>query len=300
MGPGLARTFHHLDFPLEDLLARKRGRKVSVCIPARDEAATIGPIVRTLRAGPLGSSGLIDEVLVIDDGSSDGTAEAAASAGGRVVRAAEVLVQHGVDPGKGQALWRAVFASEGDIVAFFDADVTNFEPSFVTGVLGPVLSHDDVALVKAFYQRPLEGRETGGGRVTELVARPLISVLLPHLSGVVQPLAGEVAAPREVLEQLPFAQGYGVELGLLADVAATFGVGSIAQVDLGRRVHRNRPVPELAPQAVAIIQVALDRAGAAGRAPSATLVVPGAAPLTVSTGDLPPLLEVPAYTRRSA
>ena len=225
----------------------------------------------------------------------------AAAAGARVVRAAEVLGQHGGGPGKGQALWRAVFASDGDIVAFLDADVTNFRPSFVAGLLGPVLAHDDVALVKAFYERPLDGQATGGGRVTELVARPLIAVLLPHLSGIVQPLAGECAAPREVLERLSFAPGYGVELGLLADVASRFGPGSIAEVDLGTRAHRNRPVSELAPQAVAIVQVALERAGLTSRGPaSATLVVPGADPLTVSSGDLPPLVDVPAYTRRSA
>jgi glucosyl-3-phosphoglycerate synthase len=218
-----------------------------------------------------------------------------------VVRAADVLGQHGGGPGKGQALWRAVAACEGDVVAFLDADVTNFQPSFVAGLLGPVLTDEDVALVKAFYERPLDGQATGGGRVTELVARPLIAVLLPHLSDVVQPLAGECAAPREVLERLPFSSGYGVELGLLADVAAHFGRGSIAEVDLGTRAHRNRPVSDLAPQAVAIVQVALERAGMTARGPaSATLAVPGAAPVTVSSGDLPPLVDVPAYTRRSA
>jgi glucosyl-3-phosphoglycerate synthase len=301
MVPARSRAFHHRDFPLESLAAAKGGRRVSVCLPARDESATIGPILRALLSGRVAASGLVDEVLVVDDGSTDGTAEVARSAGARVVRAADVLGQHGGEPGKGQALWSAVFASEGDVVAFLDADVTNFQPSFVAGLLGPVLTYDDVALVKAFYDRPFEGQATGGGRVTELVARPLIAVLLPHLSGIVQPLAGECAAPREVLERLPFAQGYGVELGLLADVASRFGLGSIAEVDLGTRAHRNRPVSELAPQAVAIVQVALDRAGVPAREqPSATLVVPGAAPRTVASGDLPPLLDVPAYTRRSA
>ncbi len=301
MAPGRSRAFHHGDFSLESLAAAKRGRLVSVCLPARDESATIGPILGALLSGPVAASGLLDEVLVVDDGSTDGTAEVARSAGARVVRAADVLGDLGEEAGKGQALWSAVFASEGDVVAFLDADVTNFAPSFVIGLLGPVLTCDDVALVKAFYDRPLEGRATGGGRVTELVARPLIAVLLPHLAGVVQPLAGECAAPREVLERLPFPQGYGVELGLLADVASRFGPDSIAEVDLGTRAHRNRPVSELAPQAVAIVQVALDRAGvpARGRS-SATLVVPGADERTVSSADLPPLLEVPAYTRRAA
>jgi glucosyl-3-phosphoglycerate synthase len=301
MVPGRSRAFHHRDFPLESLAAAKRGRRVSICLPARDESATIGPILRALLSGPVAASGLVDEVLVVDDGSTDGTADVARSAGARVVRAADVLGQHGGEPGKGQAMWSAVFASEGDVVAFLDADVTNFRPSFVAGLLGPVLTFDDVALVKAFYERPLDGQATGGGRVTELVARPLIAVLLPHLSGVVQPLAGECAAPREVLERLPFAQGYGVELGLLADVASRFGLDSIAEVDLGTRAHRNRPVSELAPQAVAIVQAALERAGVPARGQSsATLVVPGAAPQTVASGDLPPLLDVPAYARRSA
>jgi glucosyl-3-phosphoglycerate synthase len=301
MVTGRSRAFHHHDFPIDTLAARKRGRRVSICLPARDEAATVGTIVRDLLSGPLAASGLVDEVLVVDDGSTDATADVAASTGARVVRAEDVLGQHGGGPGKGQALWRAVFASDGDVVAFLDADVTNFQPSFVAGLLGPVLSYDDVALVKAFYERPFDGQATGGGRVTELVARPLIAVLLPHLSGIVQPLAGECAAPREVLEGLRFAQGYGVELGLLADVASRFGLGSIAEVDLGVRAHRNRPVSELAPQAVAIVQVALERAGVTARGQAAaTLVVPGADPLTVSSGDLPPLLDVPAYTRRSA
>jgi glucosyl-3-phosphoglycerate synthase len=298
---GRARTFHHRDFRLEDLAARKRGRRVSICLPARDEATTVGPIVRSLLTGEVAGSGLVDEVLVVDDGSTDGTAGVAKSVGARVVRAAEVLGQHGVGPGKGQAMWRAVAASEGDVVAFLDADVTNFQPSFVAGLLGPVLTYEDVALVKAFYERPIDGRATGGGRVTELVARPLIAVLLPHLSEVVQPLAGECAAPREVLERLPFAGGYGVELGLLADVASHFGRGSIAEVDLGTRAHRNRPLSELTPQAVAIMQVAMERAGmtAPGQA-SATLVVPGGSPVSVSSGDLPPLVDVPGYARRSA
>lgn len=306
-GPMLAgrpRTFHHRDFPLESLAAVKGDRRVSVCLPARNEEATVGSIVGAL-CGPVMATGLVDEVLVVDDASTDDTAAVARSAGARVVRAADVLAQHlgqpGGEPGKGQAMWSAVFASEGEIIAFLDADVTNFQPSFLAGLLGPVLTYDDVALVKAFYDRPLDGKATGGGRVTELVARPLISVLLPQLSGIVQPLAGECAAPRRVVEQLPFAHGYGVDLGLLADVASNFGLGSIAEVDLGTRAHRNRPISELAPQAVAIVQVAIDRAGLTARGMgSASLVVPGADPVTVTSGDLPPLVGVPAYARRSA
>ncbi len=301
MVAGRSRAFHHREFSLESLAAAKRGRRVSICLPARDEAATVGTIVRSVLTGPIAASGLVDEVLVVDDGSTDGTAQVARSAGARVERAADVLGQHGGGPGKGQALWRAVAASEGDVIAFLDADVTNFRSWFVAGLLGPVLTYDDVAFVKAFYERPLDGQATGGGRVTELVARPLIAVLLPHLSGIVQPLAGECAAPREVLERLPFASGYGVEIGLLADVGSRYGLGSIAEVDLGVRAHRNRPLSELAPQAVAIVQVALERAGMMARGQAvANLVMPGAVPVTVSSGDLPPLVDVPAYTRRTA
>jgi glucosyl-3-phosphoglycerate synthase len=276
----IVRTWHHAEFPEARLRAAKRGRSISVCLPARDEAATIGPIVRVCRD----LRPLVDEVVVVDDGSTDDTGAVALAAGARVVAAADVLPECGPGSGKGEALWKSIHAAHGDLIVWCDADVRNFSPRFVTGLVGPLLSNDDVSLVKGFYDRPLDGRPGEGGRVTELVARPLISILFPHLAAVVQPLGGECAGRREVLEQLPFVQGYGVDLALLVDVAERFGLGAMAQVDLGVRVHRNRPLAELAPQAEAIIATALTRAGLA---------------VTVEVGARPPMIEVPAY-RKSA
>jgi len=235
----------------------KQGRRVSVCIPARDEAATVGPIVNSivsaLTASP-GGAPLVDEVVVIDDGSIDQTAHQAVLAGARVI-ATDTL-----GGGKGQAMRSALKSADGDIIAFVDADVTNFGPHFITGLLGPVLLDESVTLVKGFYQRPLHGAPDGGGRVTELTARPIIDLLFPHLASIEQPLAGETAAPRWILETCGLADGYAVELALLIDVAARFGVETIAQVDLGVRFHRNRPLSELRPQATDILRAALARA----------------------------------------
>jgi glucosyl-3-phosphoglycerate synthase len=239
------------------LARRKRDRSVSVCIPARDEAATVGAIVSSIVESLTARGGgppLVDEVIVADDGSADETTAVAANAGARVVR------REGRTGGKGQAMRSALRAASGDLIVFVDADVTNFGPHFVAGLLGPLLTEDSIALVKGFYERPLHGARGGGGRVTELVARPIIDLLFPHLSGVEQPLAGETAAPRWVLEKFDLADGYAVEVALLVDVAARFGTEAIAQVDLGIREHRNRPLEELRPQATDVLRAALARA----------------------------------------
>ncbi|MHB1582903.1 MAG: glucosyl-3-phosphoglycerate synthase [Acidimicrobiales bacterium] len=252
------RTLRPDDLPLDRVLSAKGGRTVSVCVPARDEEATVGRVVATVAAAHLaaaGGSGLVDELLVVDDGSSDDTAAAAAAAG------AEVLVTPG--GGKGAAMRAALERSAGDVVVFLDADVENTTGTFVLGLAGPLLLDDDLALVKGYYDRPIDGRPSGGGRVTELMARPLLEVLFPHLAAVRQPLAGETAAPRWVLEKVGLADGYGVELALLIDVAARFGTGAIAQVDLGTRIHRNRPLEELRGQATEVLRAALARATAA-------------------------------------
>jgi glucosyl-3-phosphoglycerate synthase len=249
--------FRHRQFDPSVLAESKGDRTVSVCIPARNEAATVGPVVHAIVTGLTAEAGgipLVDEVVVVDDGSTDRTAELARQAGARVIASEAV---HG---GKGQAMRSALKETEGDLVAFVDADVTNFEPHFVIGLLGPLLGDDSVSLVKGFYRRPLQGAPDGGGRVTELMAKPVIDVLFPFLASIEQPLAGETAAPRSVLEKCGLADGYAVELALLIDVAGLFGVESIAQVDLGVRVHRNRPLAELRPQATDILRAALARA----------------------------------------
>jgi glucosyl-3-phosphoglycerate synthase len=256
-----ARRHVHTEYDAAQLAAAKAGRTVSVCIPARDEAGTIGPIVATVVAELTAGGGgvaLVDEVVVVDDGSTDGTAAEAEAAGARVVRG------DAPSGGKGQAMRVALDASRGDLIAFVDGDVSNFAAHFVTGLLGPLLTDEAVTVVKGFYRRPLHDAPAGGGRVTELMARPVIDLLFPALSGIEQPLAGETAAPRWVFDKCPPADGYAVEIALLIDVASRFGVESIAQVDLGVRVHRNRPLDQLRPQATEILAAALARSPLAG------------------------------------
>ncbi|MDP9074596.1 MAG: glucosyl-3-phosphoglycerate synthase [Actinomycetota bacterium] len=289
------RSFDHRDFPAETLVSAKGQRRVSVCLPAQDEEATVGQMVEIIRAQLMQRHRLVDELVVIDDGSTDRTAEVARGAGADVYPADGLLPEH-PGAGKGQAMWKGVNVTTGDLVVFCDADIRDFEPHFVTGLLGPLLMVDGINFVKGCYQRPLDGRAGEGGRVTELVARPLISLLFPHLAGMVQPLAGECAARREVLEQVPFVDGYGVDLGLLIDVARRDGIGAMAQCDLGRRVHRNRPLAELGPQAMAIVQLALSRAGLAPDVglPWGALLRPGVEPLLVPLSERPPLAELAA------
>jgi len=251
-------SYHHGDFSLVELRSMKQVSRISVCIPARDEESTIGPIVETVRRELLEGAELVDDLLVIDDGSTDATAAVASGAGARVVPASNVA---GSRAGKGAAMRRGLAETSGDIVVFLDGDVQSFATHFVTGLLGALLCRKETMLVKACYRRPLGESPTDGGRVTELTARPVLALLFPELSGVVQPLAGEVAVRREALEDVELADGYGVEIGMLIDVARRFGTGSIAQVDLDVRVHRNRPLHELAPQARDVLDVALRRAG---------------------------------------
>jgi glucosyl-3-phosphoglycerate synthase len=263
--PAVVRSFHHGDFAASALVAARAGRRVAVCLPARNEARTLGPIVSSLRStltAPGGGADLVDDIVVVDDGSHDDTAVVARRAGARVIAARTV------GGGKGQAMAVALDETDAELVVFLDGDVENFDPYYVTGLLGPLLSapgpgQPDVALVKGFYERPLHGERGEGGRVTELVARPVIDLLFPQLSAVRQPLAGETAAPRTVLDKTGLAPGYGVELALLIDVARHFGVEQVAQVDLGIRIHRNRPLSELRPQATDVLGAALRRAGVA-------------------------------------
>jgi glucosyl-3-phosphoglycerate synthase len=287
------RLFDHREFDIGALVDVKAaaGQTISVVLPARDEATTVGGIVERLRSALVDDAALVDDVLVVDDRSVDATAAVARDAGARVVRSVDVLPEVGMRAGKGEALWKGVAASTGSLVAFCDADLRDFDPRFVVGLVGPLLLHDDICFVKAFYDRPLDGSPRGGGRVTELMARPLVSALFPSLATIVQPLAGEFAGRRDVLESVPFVEGYGVDLGLLVDVARTCGVESIAQVDLGVRVHRNRPLSELGPMATAILLLALDRAGVP--APRDVILrTPERGEVGVSFGERPPLRQV--------
>lgn len=279
------RTWSACDFDAEALAAAKGATRISVCVPARDEEATVGEVVGVVVSELVERRGLVDEVLVVDDGSVDGTASAARAAGARVLAANEVLSEYGPGTGKGEALWKSLAACQGDLVVWCDADLRRFCAQAVTGLLGPLLTQPSVAFVKATSQRPLAGRPGEGGRVTQLLARPLVSLLFPHLADLHQPLTGEYAGRRDVLEQVPFASGYGVDLGLLIDVAALVGVEAIAQVDLGDRLHRNRPVAELRTVAEDVLRTALSRAGVA---------MPGQ---TGDRPDRPPLASLAGYPR---
>lgn len=259
-----ARRTFDAAYTVEDLIAAKGDQRISVVIPALDEQATVAEVVRSCNI-----PGLVDEIIVMDAGSSDNTALEASAAGARVVREQSVLPRLGRVRGKGEALWKSLYVTSGDLIVFVDADIRDPDSRFVLGLIGPLLTHPDISFVKACYDRPLsiDGtlQATGGGRVTELVARPIIAAHWPSLSGIVQPLSGEYAGRRSLLESIPFIGGYGVELGLLIDVLDTVGIDAIAQVDLGRRIHRNQPDEALGRMAAAIWQAAMARLEDEGR-----------------------------------
>ncbi len=259
------RTWQEPSWTAEELVAAKAGRRVSVVLPALDEEATVGAIVAAILPLTLGAAPLVDELVVMDSGSGDRTIEVASAAGARVVRRTDVVQDLEPWPGKGEVLWRSLAATTGDVVCYIDSDLIDFDPGFVPALLGPLLAEEGVGLVKGFYRRPLRLEtsevDTGGGRVTELLVRPLLAALRPELAGVVQPLGGEYAGTRELLESLPFAAGYGVEIGLLLDTHAAHGLDAIAQVNLGVRKHRNRSLLQLGVMARQILGAALARCG---------------------------------------
>jgi glucosyl-3-phosphoglycerate synthase len=240
---------------------------------------------------------LVDEIVVMDDRSVDATAEVAKRAGASVVQVADVLPTEARGVGKGNALWASVAASSGDIIVWCDGDLTSFTPRYIERLVAPFLLKPTTAFVKGFYERPVDAAGEGGGRNTELVARPLFSLFFPELASVRQPLGGEYAATRSVLEQLPFPMGYGVEVGLLIDCWRMVGSQHMVQVDLGVRRHRHQPLLDLAAQALEIQHTILQRAGVDSTllAHSPTLLQPGRDPRVVNVGERPPLLTLAEY-----
>ncbi len=288
-------TYDHLQFSAADLAVLKGATTVTVALPAKDEASTIGPIVSCIHRELVVEHRVVDELLVIDDHSTDETAEIAAQAGATVLSAADILASYGKGHGKGEALWKSLYASRGDIITWCDADIRNYDNRFVLGILGPLLSNPDIGFVKGFYQRPLRDDGEGGGRVTELMARPLIASLFPGLSGLVQPLSGEFGGRRALLENIEFSQGYAVDLAMLIDLVAAYGPEVIAQVDLGSRIHRNRPLRELGPQSAAILGMALRRAGLEEVPDELELVRPHMGNASVQVGDRPAVATLEGY-----
>jgi len=310
-------NFHHGEF--SDLrrlvqLKDKQGLTVSLVLPTLNEEETIGPIVRRAIREMVGRVPLLDEILVIDSASTDRTREIAEAEGARVVQHPDVLARYGSFKGKGEALWKSLFETTGDLVVWADTDVRNWHPRMVYGTLGPLLHERRLQYVKGYYQRPIvEGgvlREGGGGRVTELVARPLINLFYPELSGFIQPLAGEYAGRRAILEQISFFTGYAVEIGHLIDVAERAGLEGLGQVDLERRVHRNQELEGLSRMSFVILQAVMKRLEERRKARlfaelGSTMKLPrsGRGRLSLEVIELadlerPPMIRIPEYLER--
>lgn len=269
------KTFDPTGWTLGTAIAAKGDTKVSVCLPCRNEAATIGDLVRMIDHALVGT--LVDELIVLDDGSTDGTGEIAAEAGATVVPVDYVHFFHGSARGKGNALWSSLIASSGDVVVWCDGDITSFTPDWIVRLVMPLLVDPELGLVKASYERP--SHLGGGGRTTELVARPLLSLFFPEIAELQQPLAGEYAGRRSMLEEIPFATGWGVEIGLLIDMFNRFGIESLGEVDLGTRLHRHHKLETLAIQAAEVAATLL------ARLPDAPNFASAAPVLKRKTGD---------------
>jgi glucosyl-3-phosphoglycerate synthase len=269
-----ANTSSWCDQTLGDLLDAKAasGLSVSLVVPARNEAATVGDVVGRVREALMETTDLLDEIVVIDSDSTDDTYAVATDAGAVVHRSAEIRPDLGSVPGKGEAMWKSLFVTKGDVLVFMDADLLDWDTHFVPGLLGPLLTRPEIALVKGFYERPLvnvddptdDSAAYEGGRVTELVARPLLNLLFPELAGLVQPLAGEWAVRRSLFDSLSVPTGYAVETTALIDTVRTLGVEAIAQVDLGRRAHRHQALRDLGAMATQIVAAVVERAGLDG------------------------------------
>ena len=310
-------SFHAHEFSdIRKLVALKERQNltISVGLPALNEEKTIGTVIKRVRNALMDRVPLIDQIVVIDSDSEDRTAEIAAELGVPVHRHSQILKELGSHVGKGEALWKSLHVLDGDIVAWIDTDISNIQPRFVYGLLGPLLREPRIQYVKGFYQRPIRQGGTlqaeGGGRVTELMARPLINLFFPELSGMIQPLSGEYAGRRELLERLPFFTGYAVEIGLLIDILEQSGLSAIGQVDLERRIHRNQPLPNLSQMAYVILQGAIRKLEERHRLELLTEV--GRGMKLINTGKdhfnlevreigdeiRPPMISIPAYLER--
>jgi glucosyl-3-phosphoglycerate synthase len=285
---------------------RATGSSVSVVLPALNEEETVGEIVAIIRHDLMQQVPLVDEIVVVDSGSTDRTSAVAAAAGARVVHRDDILPRIPAVPGKGEVLWRSLLVTSGDIICFIDADLKEFSSDFVSGIVGPLLTEPGVDLVKAMYDRPLGGAAGQGGRVTELMARPLLNMHWPQLAGFVQPLGGEYAARRSLLEQLPFPVGYGIELGMLVDALHLVGLDALAQVDVGVRKHRHQDGQALGRMSAAIYRTAQLRL-ARGHLIRPALTQfersrDGFEPRTysVDTEERPPMVEISEYQKRRA
>ncbi len=259
-------TYHADEFSnLEHLLRLKRQQNltISLALPSLNEAETVGNVIRTFKDAFMQNLPLLDEIVLIDSSSTDRTREIGSDLGIPVYIHQQILPQFGARSGKGEALWKSLYITRGDLLLWIDTDILNIQPGFLYGLLGPLLGRPDIQFVKGFYRRPLRVGDKlqagGGGRVTELTARPLLNLFYPELSGVIQPLSGEYGGRRAALEQLPFYSGYGVEIGLLIDVFEKFGLNAIAQVDLQERIHRNQPLESLSKMSFAIIQAVIHK-----------------------------------------
>ncbi|MFE6924372.1 glucosyl-3-phosphoglycerate synthase [Nocardia sp. NPDC057663] len=291
---------------VRELIDRKLGRRISVVVPALDDEDTVAGVIAAARPW-LG--GLVDELLVLDAGSADRTIARARAAGATVYTREEALPTVAPRPGKGEVLWRSLAVCTGDLIVFLDADLVEPNPSFVPALLAPLLDDPGLALVKGFYRRPLASGggvdADGGGRVTQLVARPLLTALAPALAEIVQPLGGEYAATRTFLGDISFASGYGAEIGILIDCWQRHGLSAIAQVDLGTRVHRSRPTHELAVMSRQVVATLLDRLGIRDSGIGLVQFLPGETgwqrtPSEVSLTDRPPMTQLIAAQRDSA
>ena len=264
-------TFHHSDF--WDVMSmvkekQKQGLTISLCMPTLNEEKTIGKEIVIFKSELMTRYPLLDEITVIDSGSTDKTREVAEAYGANVYLASEILPEIGEKKGKGENLWKAIYQLKGDIIVYIDADIKNIHPRFVYGLVAPLIYRQQIKYVKAFYDRPLafsQGvRPSGGGRVTEILIRPLFSLFFPELTAIIQPLSGEYAVRRDVLEQIPFPIGYGVETSHLIDVYTKWGMDAFAQTDLDQRIHRNQDTRDLGKMAFGIMQTFLSRTKALG------------------------------------